>query len=102
MIFFVSFHFKAILSFYFLSFPIKWFFTHRYGFTFVFPLFFFFFVFLLSMTRFCCRLLRRIIVLSTVNFFVGLCIGNSDGKVQSNKVIRSNHVRQYAAAYLKY
>ena len=43
MIFFVSFHFKAILSFYFLSFPIKWFFTHRYGFTFVFPLFFFFF-----------------------------------------------------------
>ena len=40
-------------------------------------------------------LLRRVVVLSTVSFFVGFRIDNSNDKVQSNRVIRSNPVRRY-------
>ena len=32
----------------------------------------------------------------TVSFFIGFRVGNLDGEFLSNKVISSNHVRQYA------
>ena len=39
-------------------------------------------------------LLWRVVVLLTISFFV--CVSSSNGKVQSDKVIQSNLVRQYA------
>ena len=41
-------------------------------------------------------LLQQILVSVKVIFFVGFCIGNLDGKVQSDRVIRSNLVHQHA------
>ena len=49
------------------------------------------------MVCFVTDLLWRIIVSSTVNLFVGFRVSSSDDKVQSDKVIRSNYVHQYAA-----
>ena len=45
---------------------------------------------------FIANLLQWIVVSSTVNFFMSFHIANSDDKVRSNRVIGSNHVRQYA------
>ena len=35
-------------------------------------------------------------MLLTVRFFVGFRVGSSDDKVRSDKVIRLNHIYQYA------
>ena len=46
-------------------------------------------------TCFVTNLLRWVVVLSTVSFFVSFRAGNLDDKVQSDRVIRSNLVRRY-------
>ena len=43
-------------------------------------------------TLFVIELLQRVVMSSTVDFFVRLCVGSSDGKIQFDKVIRSNLV----------
>ena len=48
------------------------------------------------MVCFVADLLRRLVVLSTVNFYMGFRIGNSDDKLRSDRIIKSNHVHQYA------
>ena len=40
-------------------------------------------------------LLRRVVVSSTISFFVGFQVDSSDDKVQSDKVIRSNPIHHY-------
>ena len=48
-------------------------------------------------TYFVVDLLRRVVVSSTVSFFVSSCVDNSEGKVCSDRVIKSNLVCQHAA-----
>ena len=57
----------------------------------------FFRVFTADLLRLIIDLLRRVIESSTFSFFVSFRIGSSDGKVRSNRVIRSNLVYQYVA-----
>ena len=81
------------LSFFF---SIKRFFLHRSGFAFVFPLFFFFVFFPWPIAAcFVADSLRQVVVSSTIDFFVGFRVYNSDDKVQYDRVIKSNHVRKY-------
>ena len=40
-------------------------------------------------------LLWREVLLSIISFFVGFCVDILDDKVQSDRIIRSNHVYQY-------
>ena len=48
-------------------------------------------------------LLLRVVVLSMINLFVGFRISNSDDKIQFDRVIKSNLVRQYVEIWnLKY
>ena len=60
--------------------------------------FFFFFSFSHRTVAACfvAELLWRIVMSLTVSFFIGFRVGNLDGEFLSNKVISSNHVRQYA------
>ena len=67
-------------------------FPHQYGFSFVFSCFYH----RLVATCFVVDLLWWSVVSSTISFFVGFHVTSSNVKVQSNRVIRSNNVRQYA------
>ena len=48
------------------------------------------------MACFVADLLWQVVVSLTVSFFVDFHINSSDRKIRSDRVIRSNHVRQYA------
>ena len=39
------------------------------------------------------------VVVSTVNFFMGFYVGSLDHKVRFDKVIKLNHIHQYAADF---
>ena len=64
-------------------------FSHKYEFTFIFSCFYHQYV----MVCFIDNLLQWVVVSLTINFFIGFRIDNLDVKVQSNKVIKSNHLR---------
>ena len=60
-------------------------------FAFIFPLFFHDFV----VNHFVADLLRRVLS-PIVSFFMDFCVGNLDGKVKSNEVIKSILIQHYA------
>ena len=47
------------------------------------------------MTCFVTDLMRLVVVSSMIDFFMGFYVDSSSDKVQYNKVIISNHIRQY-------
>ena len=61
----------------------------------------FFRVFIIDLFTACfiTNLFQWVIMLSTVSFFVSFHIGNSNGKVRFDRVIKSNSVSQYAADF---
>ena len=46
-------------------------------------------------TCFAVDLLQRVVMSSTISFFVGFRVDSSDDKVQFDKVIRSNPIHHY-------
>ena len=48
------------------------------------------------MVCFVTDVLQRVVVSSTISFFVSFHIGSLDDKVQSDRVVRLNPIHQYA------